>query len=319
VWAAFVALLFGFLRLAQAWQGLRGQVVRLLVLGSVVAAALYAVSLVVGGVGSHALWGNRTFAQFALLGLCWFLAGWRCRCRYSLSGAILMTTLIALSLSRMAFAVAIVLFFTARFAGTSWRRRAVVGPAAVFVLGLTVVGAVRLIEPLNERFGGGEMGEGILDGSSAAYTSGRVAIWIETWQSAAESPWIGKGAGSASAHLADVFDDEIAHPHNDYLRIVHDYGVVGLVLFLYGMARLGRLSWRKWALPGDLLQRRLSLAGALALTATAMMMVTDNTFVYVFVMAPLGILLGTALGVRRLPDGMTAQRVHRDSSMEILA
>ena len=136
----------------------------------------------------------------------------------------------------------------------------------------------------------------------------------KTWQSAVESPWIGKGAGSASAYLADLYDGDIAHPHNDYLRILHDYGVVGLVLFLYGLARVGRLFWRNWAQPRELLQRRLSLAAALALTAIAMMMVTDNTLVYVFVMGPLGILLGTALGVRGLPDRIAAERGVREGS-----
>ena len=314
VWTTFVALLFAFVRVAQVWHGLTAQVVRLLVVSSAVAAALYGISLAVGGVGSHELWGNRTFAQFALLGLCWFLAGWRCRCRYSLPGAVLMTTLIALSLSRTAFAVAILLFFVTRFAGTSWKRLALVGPASVFFLGLMVVGVVRLIQPLNERFGGGQLGEGVLDGSSAEYTSGRVVIWTQPWQSAVESPWIGKGAGSASAYLADLYDGDIAHPHNDYLRILHDYGVVGLVLFLYGLARVGRLFWRNWAQPRELLQRRLSLAAALALTAIAMMMVTDNTLVYVFVMGPLGILLGTALGVRGLPDRIAAERGVREGS-----
>jgi len=307
VWATFVALLLASLRLAQVWHPLVGRVVWLLVVSSGVAVVLYGISLALGGLGSAVVWGNRTFAQFALLGLCWFLAGWRCRCRNSLPGAILMIVLIALSLSRMAFAVAIVLFFLARLAGISWKRRALAGPAAVFCLGLFVIGAVRFLGPLSERFGGGQSTDGILDVRSAAYTSGRVAIWGETWQSAIEAPWIGKGAGSASAHLADLFEN-IAHPHNDYLRILHDYGVVGLMLFLFGFARVGLLYWRTWERPEGLVHRRLSLAAALALTAMVMMMVTDNTFVYVFVMAPLGILLGAALGARGVPDEVTARR-----------
>ena len=307
VWATFVALIFVFARLTHVWRRAVGHVVRLLVASTGVAAALYGISLAVGGVGSDALWGNRTFAQFALLGLCWFLAGWRCRRPYSLLGAILMTGLIALSLSRTAFAVAIVLFFVAGFVGTSWKRRVLTGPAAVFCVGLLVTGAVRFLEPLNERFGGGESRQEILDGSSVAYTSGRVVMWTETWQSAAEAPWFGKGAGSASAHLADLFDN-ITHPHNDYLRILHDYGVAGLVLFLYALVRVGRLCWRTWAHTRQLLQRRLSLTAALALTAIAMMMVTDNTFVYVFVMAPLGMLLGATVGLGGIPGQVTAQR-----------
>ena len=123
----------------------------------------------------------------------------------------------------------------------------------------------RIELPKAQSRGGGQLGEGILDGSSAAYTSGRVVIWTQTWQSAVESPWIGKGAGSASAYLADLYDGDIAHPHNDYLRILHDYGVIGLVLFLYGLVRVGLMCWRTWAHTEQLLQRRLSLSAALAL------------------------------------------------------
>src|SRR5207249_10425954 len=183
------------LRLARVSNALVRLIARLLVVSSGTAAALYGISLARGGLGSDAVWGNRTFAQFALLGLSWFLAGWRCRRQYSLLSAILMTGLIALSLSRTAFAVAIVLFFLAAFVGTSWKRRVLTGPAAACCVGLLVIGTVHFVEPLNERFGGGESGEGILDGSSAQYTSGRVVMWAETWQSAAEAPWFGTGAG----------------------------------------------------------------------------------------------------------------------------
>jgi len=303
VWATFVALLLVSVRFARVSRDSIRLVARLLVVSSGVAAVLYAISLASSGMGSDAVWGNRTFAQFALLGLSWFLAGWRCRCRHSLLAAIVMAALIALSLSRTAFAAAVVLFFLAPFVGATWKRRALMAPAAVICLAFLVMGVLRFVEPLSERFGGDQPVQGILDGSSGAYTSGRVVMWTEVWQSAAEAPWIGKGAGSASSHLAEIFDN-ITHPHNDYLRILHDYGVVGLLVFLYGSLRAGRLSWLSWTQAETLLERRLSLTAFLALSAIAMMMVTDNTFVYVFVMAPVAILLGTTLGRAGGPDNI---------------
>ena len=69
-----------------------------------------------------------------------------------------------------------------------------------------------------------------------------------------------------------------------------------------------------------LLQRRLSLSAALALSAIAMMMVTDNTFVYVFVMAPLGILLGASLAGGGFSGNATAHRdVRGDGEIVIVA
>jgi O-antigen ligase len=318
VWATFVALLLASLRFAAVWPTVGRRLAAVLRLSIGVALALYGVSLAVGGLGGSVIWGNRTFAQFALLGLCWFLAGWRYRRPYSFAGATVVTVFIALSLSRMAFVVAIVLFLIAHFAGANWKRRVLAGLAAVCWAGFLGLSALGLFGPFRERFGVGQSVEAMLRGNSAAYTSGRVVMWGETWRSAVEAPWRGKGAGSAASHLEQALQN-IAHPHNDYLRILHDYGILGLLLFVYGLARVARLCWRNWAATSGLLERRLSLTAGLVLGAVALMMVTDNTFVYVFVMAPLGILLGVTLGVRSAPDKAAGQgHIRWNGAAEVL-
>jgi len=53
----------------------------------------------------------------------------------------------------------------------------------------------------------------------------------------ADARWFGKGVGSSSI-LIDQYFPSLGHPHNDFLRVLYDYGAVGLgcfLVFLLGM------------------------------------------------------------------------------------
>ena len=63
--------------------------------------------------------------------------------------------------------------------------------------------------------------------------SGRNKLWGTTWTSAQTSPIIGHGAGSSDALITNTFVNA-GHPHNDYLRLLNDYGLVGLLLGCLG-------------------------------------------------------------------------------------
>jgi O-antigen ligase len=296
VFFTFVALVLVSQRHTALLPYLPVRVVRLLAGSTALAAFLYGLSVVWWGWGAEVLWGNRTFAMFALLGLSWFLAGWREGRRGALSSSILIAMAIAASLSRMAFAVVLLLFPLSQLVGASWARLTRVVPALLLSGGFAIL-SIEVVGPLRDRFTAAGTLEDILETNATMYTSGRVAMWNETLQSALESPWVGKGAGSAVAHVQDVFED-IGHPHSDYLRVLHDYGAVGLVLFLVSLACLTRACWQTWRSARDWFRSRLALASLLGLATVAVMMVTDNALVYIFVMAPLGVLLGTTLGSR---------------------
>jgi O-antigen ligase len=71
-----------------------------------------------------------------------------------------------------------------------------------------------------------------------------------------------------------------------------------LGIWLLGYMRLLWSTWRFWIMAD---RRRdpgapLYLTAFLSLLVIALVMITDNIMVYVNVMAPLGILVGTALG-----------------------
>jgi O-antigen ligase len=88
------------------------------------------------------------------------------------------------------------------------------------------------------------------------------------------------------------------HPHNDYFRILHDYGIVGGALLLIGGFALIRGTKRVWraAVSQDSSLAQPHLTAFLGTTALAFAMITDNVVIYVFFMAPLAILVGFSLG-----------------------
>jgi O-antigen ligase len=259
-----------------------------------IALGLYGVSIMLEGLGTELILGPRPFSMFALIGLAWQLASWRYakRRRFWLATAIVL--MIGGSLSRLALATALALFPLSRLSFKSawgWLR-------VLIWIGLVVATfqlAINHVEPLRERFVSGDLSLEV--GGIAVNTSGRTDIWNVTWESYVESPWVGKGAGSAEAVVNAHFEG-VNHPHSDYLRILHDYGVVGLALWLLAIVKLVWAVWKAW-LGADRRSTKEAhphLAALLSLVAFAGTMITDNVVVYIFLMAPLGVLVGASLG-----------------------
>jgi O-antigen ligase len=300
---ALVMLTFVGLVFLCSWYGcgsadLARRVARLLPFSTGVAAILYAFSLLRDGPGAESIWGNRTFALFALPGLAWCLAGWRYGRRACLWGALGITLLTALSLSRLAFAVAVILFPVSQLLGVSRRKygraaRAILFSAAFVILGLAT------FKPLAERFAtGGDFRDVVeSEGSAEAYTSGRTEFWAVTFESALDSIWVGKGVGSSGELMQETFPSSVGHPHNEYLRILHDCGLIGLSVFVLTLVLLPRESRRRWNASSALLPARLALATFLCQISVLVIVSMENPIVYIFFMAPLGVLVGTTLAL----------------------
>jgi O-antigen ligase len=138
-------------------------------------------------------------------------------------------------------------------------------------------------------------------GGLSINTSGRQQMWALLYADGADARWFGKGVGSSSI-LIDHYFPQLGHPHNDFLRVLYDYGAVGLtcwVAFLVGLAVVLFGAFRRLAAAGRAGRARLPyvMTPLLALVGVAAGMFTDNLMSYVFVMAPFGILVGCALGV----------------------
>jgi len=272
-----------------------------LMAATVLACVLYAISMFLDGLGSNLVFHARTFATFVLIGMSWLLAGWRYGSRRDLIWSSVILFLIILSLSRMALATAALLFPLAWVGGLrrrEWVKLAFVGILISAVVYLAVVN----FEPLRDRFTLDADGASITEEQASDYTSGRFTYWVVTYASGLESPWIGHGAGSSASLISSLYP--VDSPLDEYLRIFHDYGLVGLALFLYAVCKLLRASWRKWSeakrLRGP--QARFHLAAFLAAVGVFFPMLTENSFMYLFMMAPFAVFLGASLGLRNQAD-----------------
>jgi O-antigen ligase len=263
------------------------------------ACGLYIVFMVIDGLGTDIVFHARTFALMVLFGLSWFLAGWRYGVRRSLTYSLLIVALIGLSLSRMALSAAVLQYPLARASIHSrrgWLRLAFAAIMAVLTLFILLYS----VKPLRERFYLDDTVSSIDAGEAESYTSGRFRYWVITLASSMDSPWIGQGAGSAAGVLNRLYP-WIEHPHDEYLRVLHDYGLVGLALFVVSMGMLLRATCQNWLLAerSRKQQARLHLTAFLVLLALCYTILTENSLVYLFIMAPVGVVVGTSLGLRR--------------------
>ena len=253
----------------------------------VVGAGAYLLQAAVYGAGSEAVFGPRSFSQFAIVALGSVLARWRLGDRKGLVAGVIVLLAIGVSLSRMAFAAAVVLVVLSQLKPdrvSGWARAALITGTAVVV----VVLAVTYAGPVRDQFLEGDTSLRV--GTLSINASGRTQIWAATFSSYRRSPWIGNGAGSAADLIQGLYGLE--HPHGDYLRVLHDFGAVGLALWLCLWAAVLHRQWGLWRKTGLMVH----LQGFLASAGVSMGMLTDNAMAYLFVLAPLGVLVGLSLG-----------------------
>ena len=263
-----------------------------------IAWTLAAASLAVaGGDGEAWLIGQRSFALLAIVPVAWHLAAWQQGRRSGAIRAAIWCAAVLLSMSRTGTAVALLNGALVVLLQLRYSPGRLLRGTPVLLLGAAglAVAAFLFAEPLRERFFGGYTTE--VAGGLEVSTSGRDALWPVVIDSAMRSPIVGQGLGSSQEALT-VFGDAAAHPHNDYLRVWHDLGLVGLACFVAGLLAMLVTLWRDWRRPAAATSpsRGLSLAGLLAVLAFALAAITDNAVIYGFVMAPLGVVAGAALG-----------------------
>jgi O-antigen ligase len=257
------------------------------------AAAAYAWCLWREGFGAGETIGARSFGIAALFGVAWYASKWRAGNRWAFLLTVALLAEIGVSLSRVALVSGLAMLTLARVSaslkGWLW---------GLLSLALAITSfwwMFNNIDPLREHFLSGDLRLRV--GDTAINVSGRANLWQTTYDSFLESPWVGKGAGS-SAHLILNRFRTIGHPHNEYLRVLHDYGIVGLGLWILGWVRILRQTWAQARFSERSLRAdaHLQLAAFLASLGICLMMITDNPMTYVFAMAPLGVFVGAATG-----------------------
>ena len=278
---------------------------------------IYAVELIMGGLGAAGLVGRRSFALEALVLLSAVVPYAFDRTSFSARWQpYFLFALIAGSLSRTAMVVAAVLLvIRASFSRVGFRRGRFVFLGALSIAAGTVV--VSSVPLLRERFLGGD--QAFQFGGLSFSSQGRDAIWAVVLEGANRSPIIGQGPGSVKAEVSRLLPG-IGEPHNDFLRVLYDSGWVGLALFVLGLLSLATATARRAFRARTLADAAPHTSALLAICAFVFACTTDNPLVYSFVLAPLAIIVGLSLREELPPKRDRKSQINRQSqSVDMLA
>jgi len=180
----------------------------------------------------------------------------------------------------------------------SWRKL-----VPFLIIGSILIGFIFIYPPIFERFSpifrsirSLVVQNIVLDeGNLASVTQGRSTVWPALFNKALEKPLLGHGVGIASAYSFYYSNHpNFTHPHNEYLRIFFDTGLLGLSLFLNGFLSIGSTLIR-YVRKGKTRIDQKALLGLGALGVALSLFLTSNSGFYSFFMAPLGFILGLAI------------------------
>ena len=209
-----------------AWVGVQG----------VSLAELQAQRSFMGPIGLHA---NEMAALlcFAIGPVLFGISGWQSWFARTLAVASLIALLVALTLTfsrggYVAFAVIMVIYMV--------RQRHVLPVLALMTV--LLIGVMFAPEAVKERlFTGVEQGavSNTVGNLSDPLTAGRVAVWEKLLPEVARSPLWGRGLGSTAwSDLVRSGVYKAGHPHNMYLAMLMDVGVIGLAALLWWFVTL---------------------------------------------------------------------------------
>lgn len=200
---------------------------------------------------------------------------------------LLVTTL---TLSRLTIVIAGLLIFAMVLVGRGkLDARALVSATGVATVAYLVA---TQYEPLQRRF---EQNDGASLFGIEIGTTGRENLWgTLTSRLNSGDPLIGQGAGAAQDTIAEVFV-RITQPHNDYLRLLFDFGWIGMGLWITAMVSLligavGRL--RRSADDAD---RAIHLSAAAAIVTISVYAGFNNIIIGIGSMLAFGTIIGASI------------------------
>ncbi|GBE29884.1 O-Antigen ligase [bacterium BMS3Bbin04] len=124
-------------------------------------------------------------------------------------------------------------------------------------------------------------------------SSGRFTqLWPLTIGSALDHPWLGQGPGTARRVIGEAMTKQKTvteyPPHNEYLQVWHDFGLVGVSILLVFYVSITLQMWFRWKYyddRGNYVQAYWAMAGFLSIFLITFSAITANTLHYPFVMA----------------------------------
>ena len=290
----------------------RGTVVRVLngaalLFGTTAAVYLLSIPLYHPTWDDH-VYGARGYAIVGALGTAFALAYFRLHRRLAVALVVLQGVAVAVSDSRMALATIVVLVavvpLVAAVRSKKWKTAAALVVGDVVVVG-ALGGLLLSVHRFREHLTGGPAPFHIL--GFRVNSNARALIWPHAWHYFKQAPLLGHGLGSASEYVHRIYHGALEHPHNDYLRMLDDGGVLLTLVLLVAGALAVRQMRQRFVAADDALSRTASAAGLLVGVAFCLIMITDNPMAYEYAAGPTAFLIGLAMGVpggRRRDHGL---------------
>jgi O-antigen ligase len=111
------------------------------------------------------------------------------------------------------------------------------------------------------------------------FTAGRSRLWDLMTEEIKQKPLWGHGANASENFVLLVTWNTLTHPHNDWLRLLYDYGLIGTSVFAFCLvAQVIHLLKRAKNTFGE--SRILLYAGASSFLPFVLLMFTDNIILY---------------------------------------
>lgn len=253
----------------------------------------------------------RSLSMIILLFMGWFLSVWVVKKSFfTFLASTLGLILIYLSLSRMALLIGIFLvllaFFIRRFHNI--KKESIM---FLSILMLFIFSAYFFDSPLQERYIGSTgidtnksnpVSEFTHARNITIDTSGREMLWMNVFHSYLESYLLGKGIGSAEkVNHGNTFSNfSSIQPCNDHLRVLHDFGLIGYFLLLSQIILWLFLLIKAYKYESSLTNKVIYLNACFAIFSVMAIAISDNPFIYSYVMLPLAVLIGTAFNTTYL-------------------
>lgn len=105
----------------------------------------------------------------------------------------------------------------------------------------------------------------------------RDLMWKHLWSGVQQRPWFGHGGNASATDLVEAGFGDL--PHNDWLRILFNYGIVGCVLYGGGMLLQIFHGWR-WAKRAPPPLQVLLFGAISSFVPYAVVMFLDNILIY---------------------------------------
>lgn len=125
--------------------------------------------------------------------------------------------------------IIIISLFLFRLKNISFIRRMImfVSVCLIFIL----LFQYSIIQSYLFRYGHGDVIDLLSFDSNIIKTSGRLYAWPIYWDTIMKQPWFGHGS-TMSVDFGNINFIGWSHPHNEYIRVLFDYGFIGGLLFL---------------------------------------------------------------------------------------